>query len=176
MNLCMPSTIDLAGGGDRARRRRCPGRTGSGQALLQPVVATSTSSSSIAHPSLGLLTVNGLAAAGESLMPIQCEYYALEGLGQLLRTSSSSGEPQPSARSSTILLTMYDGRTKLPTRSRTRCRKHFGDKVCTNGDPADRSAVSEAPSFGKPVTVHDPHLDRRCRLPVLAKELSGGPA
>lgn len=127
-------------------------------------------------PSLGLLTVNGLAAASEVLVPIQCEYYALEGLGQLLRSVDLvRANLNPRLDLSTILLTMYDGRTRLADQVATEVRNHFGDKVCKTVIP--RSVrLSEAPSFGQPVTVHDPHSAGAVAYRALAEELSGGPA
>ena len=107
-------------------------------------------------PSLGLLTVNGLAAAGEVVVPIQCEYYALEGLGQLLRNVNLvQANLNQGLELSTIILTMYDARTRLAAQVVEEVRQHFGDKVCLNVVP--RSVrLSEAPSFGQPITVFDP--------------------
>ena len=127
-------------------------------------------------PSLGLLTVNGLAAASEVLVPIQCEYYALEGLGQLIHSVDLvRANLNPGLELSTIVLTMYDGRTKLADQVANEVRSHFGDKVCKAVIP--RSVrVSEAPSYGEPVTVHDPHSTGATAYRALAEELSGGPA
>jgi chromosome partitioning protein len=127
-------------------------------------------------PSLGLLTVNGLAAASEVLVPIQCEYYALEGLGQLLHSVDLvRANLNPGLDVSTIVLTMYDARTKLADQVANEVRTHFGDKVCKAVIP--RSVrVSEAPSYGEPVTVHDPHSTGAAAYRALAEELSGGPA
>ena len=127
-------------------------------------------------PSLGLLTVNGLAAASEVLVPIQCEYYALEGLGQLLHSVDLvRANLNPGLDLSRIVLTMYDGRTKLADQVANEVRSHFGDKVCKTVIP--RSVrLSEAPSFGQPVTVHDPHSAGAVAYRALAGELSGGPA
>jgi chromosome partitioning protein len=127
-------------------------------------------------PSLGLITVNGLAAAGEVLVPIQCEYYALEGVGQLLRNVELvRSNLNPSLELSTIVLTMYDGRTKLADQVVHEVRIHFGDAVCATVIP--RSVrVSEAPSFGQPVTVHDPSSRGAIAYRELAREVSGGPA
>jgi len=127
-------------------------------------------------PSLGLITVNGLAAAGEVLVPIQCEYYALEGVGQLLRNVDLvRGNLNPRLEVTTIVLTMYDGRTKLADQVVQEVRSHFGDAVCRTVVP--RSVrVSEAPSFGQPVTVHDPSSRGAIAYRELAKEVSGGPA
>jgi chromosome partitioning protein len=127
-------------------------------------------------PSLGLITINGLAAAGEVLVPIQCEYYALEGLGQLLRNvhlvQSNLNE---SLEVSTIVLTMYDGRTKLAEQVADEVRTHFGAKVCRNVIPRT-VRISEAPSFGQPITVYDPSSRGAISYRALAKEVSGGKA
>jgi chromosome partitioning protein len=125
-------------------------------------------------PSLGLITVNGLAAASEVLVPIQCEYYALEGLGQLLRNVELvRGNLNPSLVVTAIVLTMYDGRTKLADQVVAEVKSHFGDAVCDTVIP--RSVrISEAPSFGEPVTVHDPSSRGALAYVELAKEVSGG--
>ncbi len=107
-------------------------------------------------PSLGLLTVNALVAATEVLIPIQCEYYALEGLEQLLRTVDLvRSHLNPKLFISTILLTMYDGRTRLASQVAEEVREHFGDVVLSTVIP--RSVrVSEAPSYGQSVITYDP--------------------
>ncbi len=125
-------------------------------------------------PSLGLITVNGLAAASEVLVPIQCEYYALEGLGQLLRNvrlvQSNLNE---TLEVSTIVLTMYDARTKLAEQVAAEVRSHFGGKVCRMVIPRT-VRISEAPSFGQPITVFDPTSRGSIAYRELAKEVSGG--
>ena len=107
-------------------------------------------------PSLGLLTVNALVAAAEVLIPIQCEYYALEGLEQLLRTIDLvKSHLNPTLYVSTILLTMYDGRTRLASQVAEEVREHFGEVVLSTVIP--RSVrVSEAPSYGQSVMTYDP--------------------
>jgi chromosome partitioning protein len=107
-------------------------------------------------PSLGLLTLNGLVAASEVLLPIQCEYYALEGLSQLLRTIEMvRTHLNPSLRVGAILLTMYDGRTRLASQVAQEVRTHFGAQVIDTVIP--RSVrVSEAPSYGQTVLTYDP--------------------
>jgi len=127
-------------------------------------------------PSLGLITVNGLAAATEVVVPIQCEYFALEGLGQLLRNvnlvqSNLNAQLEVSA----IILTMYDARTKLAEQVAREVRSHFGDKVCRNIVPRT-VRLSEAPSFGQPITVFDPMSRGAIAYRELAKEVSGGAA
>jgi chromosome partitioning protein len=125
-------------------------------------------------PSLGLITVNGLAAAREVLVPIQCEYYALEGLGQLLRNvhlvSSNLNE---GLEVSTIVLTMYDSRTRLAVDVAGEVRKHFADRVCATLIPRT-VRLSEAPSFGQPITVFDPTSRGAVAYRELAKEVSHG--
>jgi len=107
-------------------------------------------------PSLGLLTVNAMAAVDEVLIPIQCEYYALEGLGQLLKNIELvKAHLNPGLDVSTILLTMYDGRTKLADQVASEVRKHFGPKVLTASIPRSVK-VSEAPGFGQSVLTYDP--------------------
>ena len=125
-------------------------------------------------PSLGLLTVNGLAAATEVLVPIQCEYYALEGLSQLLRNVNLvQGALNPSLVLGAIVLTMYDARTNLAEQVADEVRAHFGDKVCRNIVPRT-VRLSEAPSFGQPITVFDPSSRGAIAYRELAKEVSGG--
>jgi chromosome partitioning protein len=125
-------------------------------------------------PSLGLLTVNGLAAATEVLVPIQCEYYALEGLGQLLKNVSLvQSNLNPRLELSTIVLTMYDARTRLAEQVAREVREHFGDTVCRTIVPRT-VRLSEAPSFGQPVIVFDSSSRGALAYRELAKEVSGG--
>ena len=107
-------------------------------------------------PSLGLLTLNALVAGAEMLIPIQAEYYALEGLGQLLETVEMVRQHlNPRLRVSTILLTMYDARTRLAAGVADEVRGHFGEQVLKTAIP--RSVrVSEAPSYGQSVMTYDP--------------------
>jgi chromosome partitioning protein len=125
-------------------------------------------------PSLGLLTVNGLAAADDVIVPIQCEYYALEGLGQLLRNVAlvrSSLNASLDVRG--IILTMYDARTRLAEQVETEVREHFGTKVYKTVVPRT-VRLAEAPSFGQPVIVFDPTSRGASAYRDLAKEVSGG--
>jgi chromosome partitioning protein len=125
-------------------------------------------------PSLGLLTVNGLAAAAEVIVPIQCEYYALEGLGQLLRNVSLvQRNLNPRLEVSAIICVMYDARTKLSGQVVAEVRAHFGDKVCRNVVPRT-VRLSEAPSFGQPIIAFDPTSRGAIAYRELAKEVSGG--
>jgi chromosome partitioning protein len=128
------------------------------------------------QPSLGLLTVNALAAAGEILVPIQCEYYALEGLGQLLRNVELVQKNlNPALEVSAIVLVMYDARTKLADQVATEVRAHFGEKVCRQIVPRT-VRLSEAPSFGQPIITFDPTSRGAIAYRQLAKEVSGGTA
>jgi chromosome partitioning protein len=169
--FCAPATIDLAGA----------------EIELVPLVAREQRlSRSIEQldmdnfdyvlidcpPSLGLLTVNALVAAEEVLIPIQCEYYALEGLEQLLRTVELvRGHLNAKLRISTILLTMYDGRTRLATQVADDVRTHFGDVVLQTIIP--RSVrVSEAPSYGQSVITYDPASSGAVAYAEAARELA----
>jgi chromosome partitioning protein len=125
-------------------------------------------------PSLGLITVNALAAAHEVLVPIQCEYYALEGLSQLMRNVHLvASNLNPQLDISTIVLTMYDARTKLADQVANEVREHFGTKVCRSVIPRT-VRLSEAPSFGQPITAFDPASRGAIAYRELAKEVSGG--
>jgi chromosome partitioning protein len=127
-------------------------------------------------PSLGLITVNGLAAAGEVLVPIQCEYYALEGLSQLLRNVKLvSSNLNETLEVSTIVLTMYDARTRLSVDVAKEVRAHFSGRVCKSVIPRT-VRLSEAPSFGQPITVFDPTSRGAVAYRDLAKEVSNGAA
>jgi chromosome partitioning protein len=125
-------------------------------------------------PSLGLITVNGLAAADEVLVPIQCEYYALEGLSQLLRNVNLvSTNLNQTLEVSTIVLTMYDARTRLSVDVANEVREHFSGRVCRAVIPRT-VRLSEAPSFGQPITVFDPTSRGAVAYRELAKEVSNG--
>ncbi|MBB6121723.1 ParA family protein [Nocardiopsis algeriensis] len=152
---CAPATIDLAGAEIElvslvAREAR----------LKRAFAAYDTSDLDYilidCPPSLGLLTVNAMVACDEVMIPIQCEYYALEGLGQLLRNVELvQSHLNPGLAVSTILLTMYDGRTRLSQQVADEVRSHFGDTVLKTLIP--RSVrVSEAPSYGQSVMTYDP--------------------
>jgi chromosome partitioning protein len=130
-------------------------------------------------PSLGLLTVNALVAGREMLIPIQCEYYALEGLGQLLRNVDLiQSHLNPDLEISTIMLTMHDARTRLSAGVAEEVRNHFGDKVLNTAVP--RSVrISEAPSYQQTVMTYDPTSPGALSYLEAARELasrSSGPA
>jgi chromosome partitioning protein len=130
-------------------------------------------------PSLGLLTVNALTAAERVLIPIQCEYYALEGLSQLMRNFELvQGGLNSQLELGGIVLTMYDARTKLSEEVAQEVRNHFGDKVFTSIVP--RSVrLSEAPSYGQPAIAYDPSSRGARAYMWLAEEFDqkvlGGP-
>lgn len=125
-------------------------------------------------PSLGLLTVNGLVAATEVMVPIQCEYYALEGLAQLTRNVDLvRTNLNPELEISGIVMVMYDSRTRLAEQVVTEVRAHFGPKVCRNMIPRN-IRLSEAPSFGQPITTFDPSSRGAVAYRELAREVSGG--
>jgi chromosome partitioning protein len=158
---CVPATIDLAGAEIElvslvARETRLERaltafmeRGGSGRPRLDYVLVD-------CPPSLGLLTINALVAAPEVLIPIQCEYYALEGVGQLLRNVELvKAHLNPALHVSTVLLTMYDARTRLAAQVADEVRTHFPETVLRTTIP--RSVrISEAPSYGQTVMTYDP--------------------
>jgi chromosome partitioning protein len=123
-------------------------------------------------PSLGLLTVNALVAAEEILIPIQCEYYALEGVGLLLRTVDMvHTHLNPQLRVSTILLTMHDARTRLSAGVADEVRAHFPDQVLRVTIP--RSVrISEAPSYQQTVMTYDPSSPGALSYLEAAQEIS----
>jgi chromosome partitioning protein len=168
---CAPATIDLAG----AEIELVPMVAREGR-LLRSIEQLDTSNYDYVlidcPPSLGLLTVNALVAAEEVLIPIQCEYYALEGLEQLLRTVELvRGHLNARLRISTILLTMYDGRTRLATQVADDVRSHFGEVVLHTIIP--RSVrVSEAPSYGQSVITYDPASSGAIAYVEAARELA----
>ncbi|MFV0434621.1 MAG: ParA family protein [Leucobacter sp.] len=155
--FCVPSTINLAGAEIElvslvAREQRL-------RTALQTFLAESETKYHYVFidcpPSLGLLTVNAFVAANEVLIPIQCEYYALEGLSQLLgNIQLIQKHLNPGLQVSTIVLTMYDSRTNLSQEVAAEVRSHFPDQVL--GSVVPRSVrISEAPSYGQTVHAYD---------------------
>ncbi|MCP4435095.1 MAG: ParA family protein [Actinomycetia bacterium] len=125
-------------------------------------------------PSLGLLTVNGLVASTEVMVPIQCEYYALEGLAQLARNVDLVRDNlNPLLRISNIVMVMYDTRTNLGEQVVQEVRDHFGDLVCRNMIPRNIK-LSEAPSFGQPITTYASSSRGAVAYRELAREVSNG--
>ncbi|MBJ7337089.1 MAG: ParA family protein [Mycolicibacterium sp.] len=152
---CVPATIDLAGAEIElvsmvAREGRLRNALASLQEYDFDYVFIDC------PPSLGLLTINALVAAPEVLIPIQCEYYALEGVGQLLRNIEMvKSHLNPHLDVTTVILTMYDGRTKLADQVADDVRSHFGAKVLRTVIPRSVK-VSEAPGYGMTILEYDP--------------------
>ena len=157
-----PSTLDLLGVEleiARAGGPRFPAAQGDRSCRREPQSGEPTPTCSIdCPPSLNLLTINALVAADAVLVPLQCEFFALEGLAQL--SDGRAGARQRSTRKLAIhgvVLTMFDRRNNLCRPGRRRCPRHMGDKVYETVIPRN-VRVSEAPSHGKPVLLYDPLL------------------
>jgi chromosome partitioning protein len=173
---CVPATIDLAGAEIElvsvvAREHRLRRAI---EAHLQTLPPEERPHYVLIDcpPSLGLLTLNALVAGDEVLIPIQCEYYALEGLGQLLSNIDLvRAHLNPGISVSTILLTMYDGRTKLADQVAEEVRNHFGDLVLTAVIPRN-VRVSEAPGYGQSVLTYDPGSRGSTSYVEAARELA----
>jgi chromosome partitioning protein len=165
----VPSTIDLAGAEIELVSQFS--REGRLARALEPARGDFDFILIDCPPSLGLLTVNGLAAAEELIVPIQCEYYALEGLGQLLKNVEAVKENvNPRLQLTGIVLTMFDPRTRLADQVVDEVRGYFGSLVYDNIIP--RSVrVAEAPGFGKPITRYDPGSRGAVAYRGLAEEL-----
>ena len=122
-------------------------------------------------PSLGLLTINSLTAAHSVIVPLQCEYYAMEGLGQLLKTIRLIKQSfNPKLEIEGILLTMFDGRNNLSHQVAHEVKRHFKDKVFKTIIPRN-VRLSEAPSYGKPVLLYDIHSKGAESYLNLAREI-----
>ena len=153
--FCVPATIDLAGAEIElvsmvARENR----------LRTALASLDDSDFDFVFidcpPSLGLLTINALVAAPEVLIPIQCEYYALEGVSQLMNNIEMvRAHLNPRLTVSTVILTMYDGRTKLADQVANEVRRYFGDKVLRSVIPRSVK-VSEAPGYSMTIIDYDP--------------------
>jgi chromosome partitioning protein len=168
----VPSTIDLAGAEVELVAQFS--REGRLSRALEAVMGSFDFILLDCPPSLGLLTVNALTAASELLVPIQCEYYALEGLGQLLRNVRLVQQNvNPSLRLTGIVMTMFDGRTKLSEQVVAEVRGYFGRRVYDSVIP--RSVrLSEAPGFGEPITRYDPSSRGATAYRSLAREVLAG--
>ncbi|WP_204075453.1 ParA family protein [Planotetraspora phitsanulokensis] len=169
--FCAPATLDLAG----AEIELVP-MVGRETRLKRALAAFESMEFDYIFidcpPSLGLLTVNAMAAAQEVLIPIQCEYYALEGLSQLLQNVELVRvHLNQTLALSTILLTMYDGRTRLASQVADEVRSHFGDTVLDSVIP--RSVrLSEAPSYGQSVMTYDPGSSGAMAYMEAAREIA----
>jgi chromosome partitioning protein len=175
---CAPATIDLAGAEielvslvarevrlKKALETFLNQRTAEGNEPIDYVFID-------CPPSLSLLTINAFVAANEVFIPIQCEYYALEGLSQLLKhVELIRGHLNPGLHVSTILLTMYDGRTRLSSQVADEVREHFPNQVVKTAIP--RSVrISEAPSHGQTVMTYDPASSGALSYLEAARELA----
>jgi len=149
----VPANIDLAGAEielvpERARETKL-------KRALAPVLGRYDYILIDCPPSLGLLTINALVAAESVLIPIQCEYYALEGLSQLLDTINLvRANLNPGLRLEGVVLTMFDGRTNLSIQVADEVKRHFRDKVFRSVVPRN-VRLSEAPSHGLPIFLYD---------------------
>ncbi len=170
----VPANLDLAG----AEIELVPmmGRETRLQKALEQVVADFDYIFIDCPPSLGLLTVNALTAAQEVLVPVQCEYYALEGLAQLLRNIELVNKNlNPRLHVSTILCQMYDSRTKLSADVVSEVREHFGDKVLRSVIPRNVK-IAESPSHGQPAVVLEPNSSGAKAYIAAAQEVVHGRA
>jgi chromosome partitioning protein len=174
----VPATVDLAGAEIELvplPQRESRLRLLVDDALTPPAAAANPRFDFVfidCPPSLGLLTLNALVAADEVLIPVQCEYYALEGLGQLLKTVDRvRADLNPALRVSNVLLTMYDGRTRLAAEVADDVRNHFAGAVLDAVVP--RSVrISEAPSFARTVLSYDPGSSGALAYRAAARELA----
>ena len=148
-----PSSVDLVGA--EVELRDAIGREYYLKRVLEPIAADYDYILIDSPPSLGLLTVNGLTAANTVLVPLQAEYFALEGVSQLLATIDRvKSAVNPSLDVEGIVLTMYDDRINLARQVSEEVRNHFGEKVYKTVIPRN-VRLSEAPSFGKPIILYD---------------------
>lgn len=163
----VPSTINLAGA--EVEMAGIMGR----ETLLRTALTGASYAFVLldSPPALGLLTINALTAASEALIPLQCEYYALEGLTQLLQSVELVRRHlNPSLEVSGVLLTMYDSRTNLSDQVASEVRRFFGERVYQTVIPRS-IRLAEAPSHGKPITAYDPDSRGAKAYLELAKEV-----
>ena len=123
-------------------------------------------------PSLGVLTLNAFTAAAGVLVPLQCEYYALEGISMLNRIMTQLHENgvNPTLELTGVVMTMYDGRTKLSQQVVSEVREHFGERVFETMIPRS-TRLAEAPSFGKPIIHYDKYSAGSAAYELLAQEV-----
>lgn len=165
----VPATINLAGAevelvSEMAREHRLKDSLAHSKGNYDYIIVD-------CPPSLGLLTINALVAADQLLIPIQCEFYALEGLTKLIDSMKRvKSRLNPDLDIFGVLLTMYDGRTNLANQVADDVREYFGDKVFETVIPRTVK-LSEAPSFGLPITEYDPTGKGAIAYTDLAKEM-----
>jgi chromosome partitioning protein len=166
---CVPSNLDLAGAEIElvpmvAREVRLKNAIAASEMPFDYILID-------CPPSLGLLTLNALIAGNEILVPIQCEYYALEGVGQLAKTIATVQQHfNPDLHISTVLLTMYDGRTRLSKGVEEEVRGHFKGQVLRTRIPR-QTQMGEAPSYGQTIIEYEPSSSGALAYKEAAREL-----
>ena len=168
----IPSEVDLCGADiELARTENYLQRA---TLALQPVLASGRFEVVIVDcpPSLGILTMNAFAAADFLLVPLQCEYYALEGISMINRLLAQirEGGVNPRLEIIGVLMTMFDSRTKLANQVVNEVREHFGERVFETMIPRS-TKLAEAPSFGKPIIHYDKYSASAAAYEVLAQEV-----
>lgn len=165
----LPSEIDLVGA--EIELVNVPDREKQLEKALEGISASYEYLVLDCPPSLGLLTVNALAAADSVLIPLQCEYYAMEGLAHLLRTISLVKERlNPGLEVEGIVFTMFDGRTSLAAQVKAEVQRHLGGQALTTVIPRN-VRLTEAPSHGRPVYLHDMRSSGAIAYLELTKEV-----
>jgi chromosome partitioning protein len=170
----IPSEVDLCGVDiELARAENHLHRV---SAAMQPVLQSQRFDIVLIDcpPSLGVLTLNAFAASDGVLVPLQCEYYALEGISMINRIMSQLHDTGVNARLELVgvVMTMYDGRTKLSSQVVSEVREHFGERVFETMIPRS-TRLAEAPSFGKPIIHYDKYSAGSAAYELLAQELLG---
>lgn len=165
----IPSHIDLVGA--EIEMINYPNRENVLKAVLEPIKSKYDFIIIDCSPSLGLITVNSLVAADSVIVPVQCEFFALEGLGKLLNTVKIvQNRLNPELQIEGILMTMYDGRLRLCNQVVSEVRRHFDDLVFSTIIHRN-TRLSEAPSVGKPVILYDAESKGSVNYLNLAKEI-----
>ena len=167
----IPSEVDLCGADfELARADNHLERV---RSAVQPILASEQFDIVLIDcpPSLGILTLNAFAAAGGVLVPLQCEYYALEGISMLNRVMGQLHDNgvNPILELTGVVMTMYDGRTRLSQQVVTEVREHFGERVFETMIPRS-TRLAEAPSFGKPIIHYDKYSPGSAAYELLAQE------
>ena len=168
----IPSEVDLCGADiDLARSENHLSRAAQ---ILQPVLESQRFDLVLIDcpPSLGILTLNAFAAAQWLLVPLQCEYYALEGISMITRVLKQLRESgiNPRLELLGVLMTMFDGRTNLSNQVVEEVREHFGERVFETVIPRT-TRLAEAPSFGKPILYYDKYSAGTAAYELVAQEL-----
>jgi chromosome partitioning protein len=168
----IPSEVDLCGADIELARSE--GHLKKLETALAPIVNASERDFLIIDcpPSLGILTLNAFAAARALLVPLQCEYYALEGISMIHRILNQlrDGGINPRLELLGVVMTMFDGRTRLSNQVVSEVRQHFGEKVFDTVIPR-ATRLAEAPSFGKPIIHYDPYSAASAAYEVLTLEV-----